>query len=166
MTEPTLLETLRHIRFLDGITPEQLHQIASVTRLEDYQRGALIFREGERLPHIFLVAEGSVALEICAPGQGCKRIQTIGPGELLGWSPLLGRGPMTATARALAPTRLAVLDATQVVALCQHDASFCFTFMWQMARALASRLDATRLQLLDVYRHELPSFAGIHEGAD
>jgi CRP-like cAMP-binding protein len=161
-----LLETLRHIRFLEGLPPEQLQQVASLARLEEYRRGALIFREGQRLERIFLVAEGSVSLEICAPGQGCKRIQTIGPGELLGWSPVLGQGPMTATARALVPTQLAVLDAARVVALCRHDPEFCFTFLWRTAEALASRLNATRLQLLDVYRSELPGVAGIHEGAD
>jgi CRP-like cAMP-binding protein len=166
MTEPTLLETLRQIRFLEGVTAEQLHQVASVAHLEEYHPGALIFREGERLARIFLVADGSVSLEICAPGQGCRRIQTIGPGELLGWSPVLSQGPMTATARAIVPARLAVLDAAQVVALCQHDPAFCLTFLWRTAEALASRLNATRLQLLDVYRSELPGVAGIHEGAD
>jgi CRP-like cAMP-binding protein len=166
MTEPTLLETLRQIRFLEGVTAEQLDQVASVAHLAEYHPGALIFREGERLARIFLVAEGSVSLEICAPGQGCKRIQTIGPGELLGWSPVLSQGPMTATARAIVPARLAVLDAAQVVALCQRDPAFCLTFLWRTAEALASRLNATRLQMLDVYRSELPGIAGIHEGAD
>jgi CRP-like cAMP-binding protein len=156
MTEPAQLEVLRQSRFLEGISAADLEQLAAAARPESYLTGAVVFREGQRLPHIFVVAEGSVALEVCTPGQGCKRIQTVGPGELLGWSPILGPGPMTATARALGPTRLVALDAAQVLAACAHNPAFGFTLMRRTAQALAARLSATRLQLLDVYRHDLP----------
>jgi CRP-like cAMP-binding protein len=165
MDQPELLAILRDVRFLDGIPPEALHQLAAVAHLETYEPGRLIFREGLPLPHIFLVAEGSVSLEICLAGQGCKRIQTVGPGELLGWSPILDQTPMTATSRALTPTRLVALDAAQVLALCHHNPAFGFTLMRQTARALAARLNATRLQLLDVYRQELPA-VGTPGGVD
>jgi CRP-like cAMP-binding protein len=156
MTEAALLEMLRQSRFLEGVGPEDLTRLAAVARLEEYPPGALLFREGQRLSHIFLVAEGNVALEICLPGQGCKRIQTVGPGELLGWSPILDQSPMTATARALGAARLIALDAPQVLAQCSHNLAFGYALMRRTALALASRLNGTRLQLLDVYRHELP----------
>jgi CRP-like cAMP-binding protein len=66
---------------------------------------------------------------------------------LLGWSPLLDVGPLTATARTLAPTRLLVLDAAQVQALCARDTGFGYEFMRRVARVLSRRLDATRRQL-------------------
>jgi CRP-like cAMP-binding protein len=159
MREPALLEILRQSRFLEGISPGELEQLASVARQEQYQPGTVIFREGQRLPHVFVVAEGSISLEICLPGQGCKRFQTLGPGELLGWSPILDQQPMTATARALGPTLLIALDAAQILALCAHDPALGYTLMRRTALALAARLNATRLQLLDVYRHELPVVA-------
>jgi CRP-like cAMP-binding protein len=159
MTAPALLETLRHSRFLEGVGPADLERLASVARPADYPAGALVFREGQCVPHIFVVAEGTVALEICVAGQGCKRLQTVGRGELLGWSPILDQGPMTATARTLGPARLIVLDAAQVLALCAHNLAFGYTLMRHTALALAARLNATRLQLLDVYRHELPVIA-------
>jgi CRP-like cAMP-binding protein len=160
MTEPSLVETLGSLRFLEGITAEELQQVASVARLETHSPGALLFREGQSLARIFLVAEGSVSLEICVAGQGCKRIQTIGQGELLGWSPILGQPVMTATARALTAVRLISLDATQILALCAHDPAFGFTFMQRTAGALAARLNATRLQLLDVFGAAMPTVAG------
>jgi CRP-like cAMP-binding protein len=166
MSEPTLLEVLHRIRFLDGVADEDLHRIASVARLQNFQPGAVLFRQGDRLTQIFLVAEGNVALEVGVPGHGARRIHTIGAGELLGWSPILDQGPMTATGRALAQTRVVAIDAFQVLALCHQDPNFGFAFMRRTARALAQRLKATRLQLLDVYRAELPVVAGMREGAD
>jgi len=165
MSESTLQEVLRPLRFLEGISEDELRRIASVAQLAEYPAGRTLFREGEMLACIFLVVDGSVALELPVPGHGYKRIHTVGCGELLGWSPLLSQLPMTATARALAPTRLIALNAGQMLALCHHDPRFGFTFMRRTALALAKRLDATRLQLLDGYRHELPVVAGDNGGA-
>jgi CRP-like cAMP-binding protein len=166
MTDPKLLDALRMVRFLEGITEIERHQLASVARLVEYRSGAVIFSEGQRLARIFLVVEGAVALEIRVPEHGARRIQTVGPGELLGWSPVLDQTPMTATARALISCRLIALDAAQVLGLCHHDWKFGYMFMRRTARALATRLNATRLQLLDVYHQDLPTVTGTHEGAD
>ena len=166
MNEPTLLDILHRIRFLDGVADEDLHRIAAVASLQNYRPGAVLFREGDRVAHIFLIAEGNVALDVGVPGHGARRIHTVGPGELLGWSPVLDQGPMTATGRAMVPTKAVLIDAFQVLALCHQDPNFGFAFMRRTAKALAERLNATRLQLLDVYRHELPIAAGADVEAD
>jgi CRP-like cAMP-binding protein len=104
-------------------------------------------------------------VEICAPGRGCTTVYTVGPGELLGWSPLLGAGPMTGTARAVTPAQVVVVNAGQVLAVCAHDPYFGMEFMRRTAGALAFRLNATRLQLLDVYRQEM-SYAPLEGGPE
>jgi CRP-like cAMP-binding protein len=159
MTTPTVLEALRQTRFFDEAPEAELEQIASVAGFECYPAGGTLFRAGERLSRIFLVAEGSVTLELPVLGRGNKRVYTVGRGELLGWSPLLSQDLMTVTARALAPTKVIALDAAQVLALCHHDTRLGFGLMRRVALALAQRLDATRLQLLDIYRYELPAAA-------
>jgi CRP-like cAMP-binding protein len=164
MTDGPLLEDLKGVRFLEGTPEEDLRQIASVARFEEYRAGAVLFREGAGLDRIFLVAEGRVSLEVNTPA-GPRRLHTVGEGELLAWSPLLNQQPMTAGARALTPVRVIALDAAQVLALCHHDPRFGFTLMRRTAEALAQRLSATRLHLLDVYRQELPAVAGPEEGA-
>lgn len=161
MSEPSVLEILQGIRFLEGVPPGDLQRLAAVAELKRYAPNATVFREGDKISSIFLVAEGAVGLELLVPGQGAKRIHTVGTGELLGWSPVLGKMPMTATARALAPTLVAILDAGQVTALCHHDPMFGFIFMRQIALALAQRLNATRLQLLDVYHSEIPAIPNL-----
>ena len=64
-----------------------------------------------------------------------------------------------ATARAIRPTRVVSINGNQLMALCEHNPRFGFEFMRRVVAALARRLNATRLQLLDVYSHELPAFA-------
>jgi len=152
MAESSLIETLRGITFLEGATDQDLKQIASVAQLEQYPLGTTLFRDNESLDCVFLVVAGSVALEIPGPNQSVKQTYTVGPGELLGWSPLLSKLPMTATARAMTLTRVVALNAQKVLGLCEQDPRFGFAFMRRTAQALAKRLDATRAQLVDEYR--------------
>ena len=50
------------------------------------------------------------------------------------------------------PSTLLVLNAAQIRAFWAYDLSFGFAFMQRIAQVLTSRLFATRLLLLDVYR--------------
>jgi CRP/FNR family cyclic AMP-dependent transcriptional regulator len=165
MNELEVVEILYRLRFLEGFEIAGVQQIASIARLEEYPADTLLFREGEKFTRIFLVVEGSVALEMHIPDKGTRRIQAVGPGDLVGWSPVLGSSPMTASARTLAPTRVVAVGASQMMVLCYHDPRFGFAFMRQTAKALADRLNATRLHLLEVYGHQLPLVPSSHEGA-
>ena len=49
---------------------------------------------------------------------------------------------------------LLVLNAAEIQALCARDPSFGSAFMHHLARALAARLSATRLLLMDLYRED------------
>ena len=124
------------------------------------------YRQGQRHGSVFVVTEGEVALDIRVPEHGARWFQTVGPGQLLGWSPILGKPPLTASATALTTCRVVALDVARLLALCQSEPQFGFTFMRRIAQAVVERLNATRAQLFDAYGHYLPVVAGIHEGAD
>jgi CRP-like cAMP-binding protein len=147
---------IRNLHFLHDFPDEYLEPIASVASLKDCAPGTIVFREGQKESRLYLIVDGAVALEFCTPGLGCKRFQTVGTGELLGWSPVLGLDEITATARVVEKTTLLVIDAKQLIALCEHNPRFGYEFMRRTALALSQRLSATRLQLLDVYNQELP----------
>jgi CRP-like cAMP-binding protein len=157
MNAADLLETLRNTRFLQNVDDEHLAQLAEVASLRHVPANAVVFREGQHDPNVYIVVSGEVALELRVPGQPAKRLHTVGKGELLGWSPVLEQVQMTATARALVDTQVIALDAAQILALCGHNPEFGYEFMRRTALALAKRLAATRLQLMDVYSSELPS---------
>ncbi len=160
MSESEILEIITDIRFLEGVQEAELRKIASMATLVDFPEGTVVFREGERTSRVYVVVGGSVGLELKVSNEGKKRIHTVGPGELLGWSPLLGESPMTATGRTLSSTKLLALEAGQVLALCHHDPKLGFQLMRKTAQALAQRLNATRLHLLDVYGQEIPLSQG------
>ncbi len=142
---------LSGLRFAAGLPPQTLAELAGVASVQTFAPGRVVFREGDRCPEIFLVESGRVALDMHVPGRGPVRILTVGAGELLGWSALLADGPMTATATTLEATRLVVLPGAKLGAMCETNHEIGYRVMQQMARALAQRLVATRLQLLDLF---------------
>ena len=160
MSKNLLIKTLRELRFLHGIAEDHLQQLAEIAELKDFDEEDVLFREGEPAEDMFLVVYGSVSVEICSTGVGCKRILTVGPGELLGWSALLEQSRLTATARALKMTRLVELNAGKLLTICERDPLFGFEIMRRTALALAKRLSATRMQLIDVYGSQMPPVAG------
>jgi CRP-like cAMP-binding protein len=147
------------LRDLGGRYAEDLARMA---RLEERPAGAVIFRRHQDCKHIYIVLAGEVGLELPVSGQEIVEVHRVGAGELLGWSPVLGRRAMTATARAATPVRLAVLDAGQVVQLCERDPHFGTAFHRQVAVVIASRLDDVRARLA----HHLPRRPIPPEGSD
>jgi CRP-like cAMP-binding protein len=162
-----LPEEMGSIAFLRNLSESYLEQIAAMARLQEHEAGAVLFGEGEDSPFISFILSGEVRLEIEQRGGGPITIYTAGPGELLGWSPVLGRGPMTATARVSARCRLAVLDAGRVLGLCERDPRFGMAFLKQVGVFLSDRLHSTRRCL--AFARALPHlspFALAHEGSD
>ncbi len=150
------LATLEKLGFLEGFPPKYLEPLAAMAEVIDVPADHVLFREGEKSPCIYIVIQGRVALEIWVAGNGTTRIQTVGPGKLLGWTPVLTAGSMTAQAVALEPCRLVAINALQILEACAQNPSFGMEFMRRTAVALSRRLKATRQQLLDSYEKTLP----------
>jgi CRP-like cAMP-binding protein len=157
MSSNILTQTLREISFLHDMRPEHLEQIANIARIRDFNEHDVIFREGDAAEHVYLIVFGSVSLEICAAGVGCKRILTLGTGELLGWSSLFGQSRYTAKARTPQSARLVEINVPEIMKICDRDSEFGYQLMRRTALALAKRLSATRMQLLNVYGPQIPA---------
>ncbi len=156
MDKQVMIEALREVQFLHDIDNAHLLKIADVTRMRDVESGQILFREGEVPQDVFLVVSGSVALDINTPDGGSRRIMAVGPGEILGWSALLEQTQMTATATAMCPSKVAQINTGQLLAICKHNPRFGYELLRRTSLALAARLSATRLQLLDTFGAQMP----------
>jgi CRP-like cAMP-binding protein len=146
-----VLDKLEKLNFCKGLAIEYQRRLFALGEIKSYPVGERLFFEGQICKDIFLLAEGQMVLETSLPGQEPMRLQIVGPGELLGWSPILGLGPMTATARAITPCHVLALNADRIWSLAEEDPKFVLELMRRVAITLARRLNATRLQLLEAY---------------
>lgn len=134
-----------------GLTPEQLELIAGCGRNDRADAGTFLFREGEPAERFYLIRSGSAALEVHAPGRGQLRIETVGEGEVLGWSWLFSPYRWELDARVLEPSALVVFDGACLRGKSEADHELGYQLMRRFAGLLVERLQATRFQLLDVY---------------
>ncbi len=155
-----LKNLLGQLRFTAALPPRAVEQLAELAEVRGFPAGAVLFAEGSRNPDLFVVAVGSVGLDMNVPARGPTRLLSVGPGELLAWSALLGGGRMTAMATALEDTQVVSLDGHRLAALCDADHELGYYVMRRLAMGLSERLVATRLQLLDLFGQEAPARAG------
>jgi CRP/FNR family transcriptional regulator, cyclic AMP receptor protein len=121
---------------------------ASNVRFEPEQ---LIYREGEKIDQFYLIRQGRVGLEINSPQKGAIVIQTVTEGDILGWSWLVPPFLARFNARAYEPTRAVALDGKCLRTKCEADHELGYEFYRRMTDIFVQRLQATRLQLLDLY---------------
>lgn len=151
MTASLYRPCLEQLRFTAELPSAMLDALANLASLRQFAAGATLFHEGARHEALYLLCRGRVALEMGAAGRGAVRILSLGPGDVIGWSALLGDGPMTASAVALEPCEVLAIPGGELLALCEADHDAGYALMRQMATALSRRLLATRLQLLDLF---------------
>lgn len=145
---------LRELSFFRGLDDAQLRELTDLAIPLEFPGGTLIFSECEPASDFFVIISGCVFLEICGP-QKCTTIMTLGPGELLGWSTLLGSSRLTATARCQEATRVFVLAGSEVNARVDKNPRLGHELMRCVANSLSQRLTATRLQLLDLFQGQI-----------
>jgi CRP-like cAMP-binding protein len=145
---------LEGLTFCKGMSREYLDLLIAAGEVRTFPTGSYLFHEGQHSASIYLLYQGEVGLEVSLPDTGPVRLQTAGPGELLGWSPLLGLGWMTASAVALTPCWALALDVRKVLSLADEQPRFGMELMRRLAMTLARRLNDTRMQILEEHRNE------------
>lgn len=151
-----LISALRVVEFFEGFADEHLQRVAAISRQVEFPAHHTIFHEDERAKEVYVILSGRVSLVYCAPRVGCRQLMEVGPGELVGWSPLVGRARLSDSAQTLSPTTVIAMDGERILALCEENPRFGFEFMHRAAQTLASRVNATREQVFKLNGALLP----------
>ncbi|MFI5010656.1 MAG: cyclic nucleotide-binding domain-containing protein [Solirubrobacterales bacterium] len=149
----TLEQLITAAPLFAGLSPAHLELIAGCGSNARFAAGEYLFREGAAAERFFLIRKGAVALEVDAPGRGPLIIETLHPGDVAGWSWLFEPYRWELDARAREPTAVVAFDGLCLRGKCDVDHELGYQLMRRFAASLTERLQATRLQLLDVYGH-------------
>lgn len=137
--------------FFGGMSTPAIQVLARCASEVEFAAGSRIFKEGDPADACFLLTAGNVALEIVVPGRGPHVVETLHSGEILGWSWLFPPYRWTFDAQALTATSAIRFDAEALRAAKAADKELGYELMTRFAQVLVDRLQATRLQLLDIY---------------
>jgi len=147
----TIKETLASSELFKGLTEEELDRVASVSRVEIYEGGAILFTEGSAAEDLYIIELGKVAMDMSlsgSPGMGKQAtVETMTKGGGCGWSALSGTPVYTLTARAIEPVRVIAIDGGRLYNLLKEDPYLGYRIMSRMATAISARLRNIRMTM-------------------
>jgi CRP/FNR family transcriptional regulator, cyclic AMP receptor protein len=138
--------------FLSGLGDSLTRTLSAFARERAFARGDYVFREGDAADTFYLVVSGRASLETHVPGKGPTRVETVGPGEVLGLSWMFPPSRVHLDARALDDLGTFEIDAGPVRAAMDQDLGLGYALSRGLLRVMYDRLERVRLQRLDVYR--------------
>lgn len=141
-------EAITRHAFFNTMKPEHLALLSKGAKKVQLKAGDVLFREGEPANQFYLIESGKIAMEAHEPADGTTLVQTLGAGEVLGWSWLFPPFVWHFQARVMEPTSAIVLSGAHLLVTAERNRDFGYELMKRVAQVVIHRLQATRKQLL------------------
>jgi CRP/FNR family cyclic AMP-dependent transcriptional regulator len=147
----TLEKILREHPFMKDLEKRHLELITGCASNVVFKPDEFIFREGDEANSFYIIRQGKVIIETYMPEKGPIAIQSREAGDVTGWSWMIPPYRWHFDARAVEMTRAIALDGKCLRGKMDEDHDLGYAFMKKFATIIAQRLEATRIQLLDIY---------------
>jgi CRP/FNR family transcriptional regulator, cyclic AMP receptor protein len=137
--------------FLAGMKRDYLVLLADCAISARFHPGDVILSAGGRADRFFLIETGKVVLE---SGKDCGEpvvIDTIGAGDLLGWSWMFPPYIWRFGARAVAPTQVIFFAGPVLREYCERDQSLGYTLMKRLTAVMTRRMQSARQKMLGLH---------------
>src|SRR5919106_4226499 len=106
---------------------------AGVTKtIVEYDRGDIIFTQGEACKHVMYIRAGAVKLSVLSKGGKEAVIAMLGPGDFFGEGCLAGQPVRMGSATAITPSTVLVIDKKQMVKVLHQQHALSDRFIAHM----------------------------------
>ena len=149
--DPAPAETIAAIvaRIFPELPARSRDTLAAAARDERPAAGTFLMREGRPTSHLGMIVEGRLAVRDRI-GPDDVTLMTLEPDDVFGWSTVLD-GISTASIVALEGARVLLFARDDLLIAIESDQALAAGLYRRLLEAVASRLDATRLLMRDVY---------------
>ncbi len=121
-----------------GMDTDFVKEAMAATTKENLEEGQVVFREGDPAESFYILVKGRIKLTL---GEKSREVYVAyQPGEIIGWSSLIGRETLSATARCLEPTILSKVDRQRFLDILGRYPSEGATLFQRVATMLGNRL--------------------------
>jgi CRP/FNR family cyclic AMP-dependent transcriptional regulator len=143
------LRKLKEHAFTRGLTEEQLNCLAEFAREVSFEENDVVLVDGQRSASFYLVVTGSVVVELRTPGF-VSRVQSLGRGDVFGWSSLLERQDTLFQVRAREFTEAIQLDGARLKQRCFEDTVLGTALLHRVLSVVAGRVKATEVRFAEM----------------
>ena len=122
--------------------------LASCAMPVEFEKGQLIFDVGDLANRFYLIEKGKIRLEAEGPDGETVVLQTLEPGQVLGWSWLFPPHYWRFSAEAVEPVQAVFLYGTRLREIAEADPSFGYPLLKRAAQVVIERLQDARQRLI------------------
>jgi CRP-like cAMP-binding protein len=144
------LDLLRSHLFTQGMPESMLRNLAMLARELKFEPDQIVFRARDDAYQLGLVLSGSFRVELGTAVYAVS-IQTLGPGEVFGWSATLDHRYSFFQIRALERSRALCIDGAKLADACSRDAELAAEVYRRIAQVAARRVQAVERRLAEFY---------------
>jgi CRP-like cAMP-binding protein len=135
-SKDTKVEALRRVPLFEGLSGQELEQLATTSEDLDVPAGKILCRQGDVGHEFFVIVNGDV--EVVKDGE---RITVLGPGDFFGEIALVEHVERSATVTALTPVRFFVLTRRGFWGLLDESPEVTRSVMAALGKRLRSTSD-------------------------
>ena len=133
-----LKEILGEVELFDGLSDDDLEQVAAICKERLIPRGDLLVREGDAGDELFIITDGFVEVLLETPH---RVVVNLGTGQITGEMALVDGGPRSASLRAISdPTVVQVIHRSDFDKLCNDNARLGYVVFRNLAADLSFKL--------------------------
>jgi CRP-like cAMP-binding protein len=157
LTQEQVREKLHSVALFDGLEGSDLDRILQISDSVLVEAGELVFEEGERGDHFYIIVRGDVELRKRS-GNGHKRLAVLREGQAFGEMALLNQTPRSATAQALVDSYMLSISRASFGQIIGGD-----SLALRLLRNLSTALWATSVRLAAKHGEDGPAANPSHE---
>jgi len=121
-----------------GMNRDFVKEVMNIAEKESYQKGDLLFREGDPATNFYILIKGRVKLTIGETGQMVYTVDRAG--EAFGWSSLIERDVYSASGECNQETILQKFDSRALLKHLEEDPVNGLIFIKRLAGLIGNRL--------------------------
>lgn len=142
-------EVIRRYPYFSGMSIERINLLANIADEIECEKDQYFHHEGEEIDKVYLLVEGEVSLITSFPQQDKEVvINTMGAGDVFGWTSLLPPHTAGAGAKTVTNCKLVEFSAKDLRIKFEEDFQFGYLMMIKIAQIIRERLDSIVIETL------------------
>jgi len=135
-------EIIRSIGIFGSLTDEQLEMMQAYSEVVNFGNGEKLFQVGHSAKNLYVLLEGKVSIQVqlSSRPENMSIVVLQKPGQLVGWSGLMGGAHYSASGVCLEDSRLLKIDGEQFLQTLEKYPEAGFSVMFEIAAVISQRL--------------------------
>jgi CRP-like cAMP-binding protein len=149
MNDESLITVLTRHEFFRGLEPRDVEFLAVHAIPRNLEPGEILFEHGQQADRFYLIREGRITVGVPAIEGPSLEVQTLGAGEILGWSWLIPPYRWNFRGQVVEAAEVVAFDGKAILERCETDPAFGYPLMKRFSSLMSERLEAARRKLMD-----------------